>query len=100
MIPYIPWMTVGETPGSRRESLAGRRIVVVEDEGVTELHLVRSLRRAGLEIVGAAPDGQKGLELVLKHRPDLVLMDIRLPILDGLEASRRILEKMRVCIVI
>ena len=100
MNPFIPWMTVGETPENHSDSLAGKRIVVVEDEGVTELHLVRSLKRAGLEIAGAAPDGQTGLEMALQHRPDLVLMDIRLPILDGLEASRRILEQMRTCIVI
>lgn len=100
MIPFIPWMGVGWTPARPGDSLVGKRIVVVEDEGVTEMHLVRSLKRAGLQIVGAASDGQKGLELVLKHRPDLVLMDIRLPILDGLEASRRILEQLKTCTVI
>ncbi|HZT42859.1 MAG TPA: response regulator [Chthonomonadaceae bacterium] len=100
MIPFIPWMSVGWTPERPEESLTGKRIVVVEDEGVTELHLVRSLKRAGLLVVGAAANGQKGLELVLEHHPDLVLMDIRLPILDGLEASRRILEQMQTCIVI
>ncbi len=80
--------------------LTGKRIVIVEDEGVTQLQLRRSLTRAGMVVAGAANNGQDGIEVVLRERPDLVLMDIRMPgALDGLEAARRILTQYRVCIV-
>src|SRR5690242_14654533 len=79
--------------------LSGKRVAVVEDEGITQLQLSRILRSQGLEVVGTAADGQEAVEVVLATRPDLVLMDIRMPIMDGLEASERILAEYPVCIV-
>jgi len=79
--------------------LAGKRVVICEDEGITQIQLVRLLKRAGLVVVGAANNGRTGVELVLREKPDLVMMDIRMPIMDGLEATRRILAEYPVCVV-
>ncbi len=80
--------------------LAGKRVVVVEDEGVTQMQLRRLLKNAGLSVVASAANGPDGVEAVLSERPDLVLMDIRMPgPFDGLEAARRILAEYCVCIV-
>jgi two-component system cell cycle response regulator DivK len=65
------------------------RIVVVEDNELNQDMLRRRLQRAGFEVT-VAPDGQSGLEAVIRVLPDLVLMDMSLPILDGWEATRRL----------
>lgn len=81
-------------------SLAGKRVVVVEDEGITQMLLRRILKAAGLTVVASAISGEQGVEFVLRERPDLVLMDIRMPgAFDGLEAARRILAEYSVCII-
>ena len=80
-------------------SLAGKRAVIVEDEGITQLQLRRILQSERVEVVGLAANGRDAVQIVLETKPDLVLMDIRMPIMDGLEAARRILEQYRVCIV-
>ena len=51
--------------------------------------LARRLERRGFEVI-AAPDGAQGVAMALSERPDLILMDLRLPVLDGWEATRRL----------
>ncbi|HZT41987.1 MAG TPA: response regulator [Chthonomonadaceae bacterium] len=80
--------------------LAGRRVLVCEDEGITTIHLCTLLRKAGLKVVGCTRDGLKSVDLALEERPDIILMDINMPQLDGLDAAERILEEYRPCIVI
>lgn len=80
--------------------LAGKRIVTVEDEGLTQLQLRRALTVAGLIIVGQARNGAEGVELILREKPDLVTMDINMPVMDGLEATRQIMEQEGMCVVI
>lgn len=63
------------------------------------MQLRRILTHAGLKVVGVAGDGQAGVEAVVREQPDLVLMDIKMPVMDGLEATRQILAAYRVCIV-
>ena len=82
-----------------RIALKGRSVVVVEDEGVTQMQLRRCLAHAGLDVVATAINGQDGVTAVLRERPDIVLMDIRMPVMDGMEASKRILKELPVCIV-
>lgn len=80
-------------------ALKGRSVVVVEDEGVTQMQLRRCLSHAGLNVVATAINGRDGVAVVLRERPDIVLMDIRMPVMDGMEASQQILKEMPVCIV-
>ena len=65
------------------------KLLYVEDNDDNVYMLVRRLRRQGFEVV-VAPDGAQGVEAAREHRPDLMLMDLSLPVLDGWEASRRL----------
>src|SRR5208282_4166160 len=68
------------------------RVVVADDQRVVREGLVTSLSVIpGVKVVGAAADGEQAVALVARHRPQVVLMDLRMPRLDGVEATRRIL---------
>jgi len=68
------------------------RVVVVEDESLIRLDLVEMLTEAGYEVVGQAGDGETGVRLVRELRPDLVLMDVKMPVLDGISAAEALAE--------
>lgn len=81
-------------------TLRNKRIVVVEDEGITRLQLRKILTQAGLQVVGMAADAEEGIVTVLRERPDIVLMDINMPgDLNGLDAAEQILAVERTCII-
>ena len=65
------------------------KILVVEDNEVNQRILVRRLERRGYQVV-TADDGQQGVTLACSEAPDLILMDMSLPVLDGWEATRQI----------
>lgn len=71
---------------------APRRVVVAEDESLIRLDIVEILRDNGFEVVGEAGDGETAVALATELRPDLVVMDVRMPQLDGIAAARRITE--------
>jgi CheY-like chemotaxis protein len=66
-----------------------QRILLVEDNEMNRDMLSRRLERRGFEVL-IAVDGQQGLELARAHKPDLVLMDMSLPVMDGWEATRQL----------
>ncbi len=65
-------------------------VVLVDDEQLIRSALAQALSRSGLELVGEATSGEEAVELVLDVRPDVVLMDLRLPGISGVEAIRQI----------
>lgn len=81
------------------DDLAGKRIVICEDEGLTVMQLERALTRAGLVVVGKSGNGNECVEIVLRERPDIVLMDIVMPGQNGLESTRQIMAEFHTCIV-
>jgi two-component system, response regulator PdtaR len=67
-----------------------RRVVVAEDEAIIRLDIVEILREAGYDVVGEAGDGESAVRLVEELQPDLVVMDVKMPVLDGISAAERI----------
>lgn len=67
-----------------------RRVVVAEDESLIRLDLAEMLREEGYEVVGEASDGQAAVDLTTGLRPDLVIMDIKMPGRDGIDAASEI----------
>lgn len=75
------------------------KILIAEDETIIRLDLRTLLEGAGFEIVAEARDGEEAVELARRHEPDLALLDVKMPRLDGIEAARRILEERPIPIV-
>ena len=69
---------------------APRRVVVAEDESLIRLDIVEILRDNGFDVVGEAGDGETAVQLATELRPDLVVMDVRMPQLDGIKAAERL----------
>src|SRR5690625_6104449 len=76
------------------------RIVVAEDETIIRLDIVETLTAQGYEVVGEAGNGERAIELVEELKPDLVLMDISMPVMDGISATRYIAERSLAPVVI
>ena len=69
------------------------RVVVAEDEALIRLDLVEMLTESGYEVVGQAGDGEAAIELTEREKPDLVVMDVKMPKLDGISAAERIAKQ-------
>ena len=83
------------TPGS-----APRRVVIAEDEVLIRMDLVEMLTEEGYVVVGQAGDGASAVQLAEEHRPDLVILDVKMPVLDGIAAAEAIAGKRIAPVVI
>ncbi|HEV2902123.1 MAG TPA: response regulator [Gaiellaceae bacterium] len=75
------------------------RILVAEDETIIRLDLRNLLEESGHEVCAEARDGQEAVDLAREHQPDLAILDVKMPRLDGIEAARTILEERPIPIV-
>ena len=78
------------TEPSSPPSTAVRRVVIAEDEALIRMDLAEMLAEEGYQVVGQAGDGRRAVELAQELRPDLVIMDVKMPVLDGIAAAERI----------
>src|SRR5947199_5206655 len=84
--------------GSARR-LSAMRVLIAEDETIIRLDLRALLQGAGFEVCAEAKDGIEAVELAGSTEPDLAILDVKMPRLDGIEAARRILEDHPIPIV-
>jgi response regulator NasT len=77
-----------------------RRVLIAEDEALIRLDLAEMLREEGYEVVGEAGDGQEAVDLAETLRPDLVIMDVKMPRRDGIDAAAEIAAKRIAPIVV
>ncbi|MGO2091367.1 MAG: ANTAR domain-containing response regulator [Microbacterium gubbeenense] len=75
---------------SENAQTAPRRVVVAEDESLIRMDIVEILRGNGFEVVGEAGDGETAVQLATELRPDLVVMDVKMPQLDGITAAEQL----------
>ena len=68
------------------------RILVAEDEALIRMDLVEMLQGAGYEVVAQATNGQEAIDLATQHKPDLAILDVKMPVLDGISAAEKIIE--------
>ena len=68
------------------------RILVAEDEALIRMDLVEMLQEAGYEVVAQATNGEEAIALATEHKPDLAILDVKMPILDGISAAEKIIS--------
>jgi len=67
------------------------RIVVAEDETLIRMDLVEMLTESGYQVVAQATNGQEAITLATEHKPDLIILDVKMPILDGISAAEQLI---------
>jgi response regulator NasT len=81
------------------DEVAKRRVVVAEDESLIRMDVVETLREHGFDVVAEVGDGALAVAAVIEHKPDLVVMDIKMPNMDGLTAAEQMADQ-KVAIVL
>ena len=76
-----------------------KRVLVAEDEAIIRLDLAEMLREAGYDVVGQAGDGEQAVAMAIELKPDIVIMDVKMPVMDGITAAEQI-GKERICPVV
>ncbi|MCW3013957.1 MAG: response regulator transcription factor [Solirubrobacterales bacterium] len=82
------------TPASAPAGPARLRTIIIDDDPLARRTIKDVLQSAGFIVIAEAPTGREGIELVVHYRPDVVLMDVLMPGIDGIEATRLILERV------
>ncbi|GAB06619.1 response regulator [Gordonia amarae] len=82
-----------ETPTDGNAPATTHRVLVAEDDSLIRMDLIEMLREEGYDVVGEAPNGQVAVELTESLGPDLVIMDIKMPVRDGIDAASEIAAK-------
>lgn len=77
-----------------------KRVIVAEDEALIRLDIVETLTDAGFEVVAEAPDGETAVTKALELEPDLIVMDVKMPGMDGITAAEKILKEISCAVVI
>ncbi|MEW9548567.1 ANTAR domain-containing response regulator [Nonomuraea sp. NPDC050783] len=78
-----------------------RRVVIAEDEALIRLDLKEMLQEDGYVVVGEAADGEQAIRLAAEMKPDLVILDVKMPVLDGISAAERIVsERIAPCLIL
>ena len=93
-------MTEQATEAQPGAQSAQRRVLVAEDEALIRLDLVEMLKEEGYDVVGEATDGEQAIRLAEELRPDLVILDVKMPKMDGIEAASMIAGKRIAPVVI
>lgn len=89
------------TPNPEEERYAAVRVLVVDDQQLVRDGIASLLRvQDGIVVVGTATNGQEALEQALTRQPDVILMDVRMPIMDGVEATLQILRQVPSCCIL
>ena len=94
--PYTPQPAAGEPPAEQTPVDTGasgapaRTVVVAENEALIRMDIVEMLADAGYRVVAQAENGEQAVALAAEHRPDLVLMDVKMPVMDGITAAEQI----------
>ena len=78
---------------------SAKRVLVAEDEAIIRLDLAEMLGDAGYDVVGQAGDGEQAVAMALDLRPDIVILDVKMPVMDGITAAEQI-GKERICPVV
>ncbi|MET9067841.1 ANTAR domain-containing response regulator [Streptosporangium sandarakinum] len=78
-----------------------RRVVIAEDEALIRLDLKEMLEEDGYAVVAEAADGEAAVQLAAEHRPDLVILDVKMPVLDGISAAEQIVaQRIAPCLIL
>ena len=73
--------------------VAKRRAIVVEDEALIRMDIVETLREGGYDVVGEASNGEEAVALAREFKPDVVVMDVKMPVMDGITAAEHIAKE-------
>lgn len=84
---------VAESPAAPTPEPVGRRAVVAEDEALIRMDIVETLQEGGYEVVGEAANGEEAIAVARALKPDVVVMDIKMPVMDGITAAETIVKE-------
>ena len=94
IMPIKTRPTTGPIP-----TLSGKRALICDDEGMILMAVSRALKDGGLSVIGVDNNSEDAVDIALREGPDLILLDMRMPGMNGLEAAGHILNVYRPCVV-